>query len=281
MKFTHLTKLYETFFSFNSYRIPYPQFYFSISESAAMHKKRLAESVMKVRLLCVILTMEKDLYTKVDAVNKTWAARCDKHLYVITSKQKRHDFLNVDIPDNRKNLAHKMRKVFSTIYKQYMDDFDYLLKCDDDTYVIVENLKFLVWHYDSNKPSYFGFHFNKFIRNGYMSGGAGYVISNRGIRQLVERGLQDGECELKVHKEDPDNSEDIETGRCLETVGVPVLSSLDAHGRETFHPFPLERHLFGQLPAYVYSWAKYPVRKVYCFSNTFIFQIHFCSLIVT
>lgn len=236
--------------------------FFFLSESTAVRKKETAVSVSRVRILCLILTMEKDLHTKVAAVNKTWATRCDKHFYIIYSKQTRHDFLNVDIPDDRHKLVFKMQKVYQEIYDKYRNDFDFLLKADDDTYVIVENLKFLLWHYDANEPGYLGFHFNKFVKSGYMSGGAGYVISNRGLRHLIERGYQKGVCEVISRKEDPENSEDIETGRCLETAGVSVWSSLDLWGRETFHPYPLDKHLFGSVPAYVYSWAKHPVKKV-------------------
>lgn len=217
--------------------------------------------VKKIRLLCLILTMEKDLDTKVAAVNQTWATRCDKHLYIIHSKTLRSDFLNIDIPDNRNNLIYKMQEVYKEIYKKYMNDFDFLLKADDDTYVIVENLKFLLFHYDANEPGYLGFHFNKFVTSGYMSGGAGYVISNRGLRHLIERGYQKGLCEVKTRPDDPENSEDIETGRCLEAAGVKTWSSLDSEGRETFHAYTLERHLFGNLPGYIYSWAKYPMQK--------------------
>ncbi|XP_045181223.2 glycoprotein-N-acetylgalactosamine 3-beta-galactosyltransferase 1-like isoform X2 [Mercenaria mercenaria] len=234
---------------------------YNATESHAMKQKQMAAAVKKVRLLCLILTMEKDLNTKAAAVNKTWATRCDKHFYVIYSTQKRHDFLNVAVPDDRHKLVFKMRKAYEEVYQKYINDFDFLLKADDDTYVIVENLKYLLWHHDANKPGYLGFHFNKFVNSGYMSGGAGYVISNRGLRNLVERGYQNGVCELQKRKDDPENSEDIETGRCLETAGVPVWTSLDLHGRETFHAYPLERHLFGNLPQYIYSWAKHPIRN--------------------
>lgn len=231
------------------------------SEPIVSEQRQIVEAVKKVRILCLILTMEKDIYTKVAAVNSTWATRCDKHFYVINSRQKRHDFLNIDVPDTRRTLVHKMRKAYEEIYKNYRNDFDFLLKADDDTYVIVENLKYLVWHHDADKPGYLGFHFNKFLKSGYMSGGAGYVISNRGLRQLVERGYQNGVCEIVPRKDDPENSEDIETGRCLELAGVPVWSSLDVQGRETFHAYPLERHLLGNLPQFMFSWAKHPLKK--------------------
>lgn len=242
-------------------RIKWTNIMYNTTESAAVKKRQTVQAVRKIRVLCLILTMEKDLRTKVPAVNKTWATRCDKHFYIINSQQKRHDFLNVNIPDDRRKLIFKMQKVYQVVYDKYLNDFDFLLKADDDTYVIVENLKFLLWHYDANKPGYLGYHFNKFVNSGYMSGGAGYVISNRGLRHLITRGYRNGVCEIKQRQEDPENSEDIETGRCLEAAGVPIWSSLDFTGRETFHPYTLDRHLFGHLPAYMYSWAKHPIQK--------------------
>ena len=42
-----------------------------------------------------------------------------------------------------------------------------------------------------------------------MSGGGGYVISSRGLRQLVTIGFQDGECRHDG------GDEDVEIGLCL------------------------------------------------------------------
>ena len=234
----------------------------SVSNNYKSEKKQIDNALKKVRVLCLILTMEKDLKTKVAAVNSTWVTRCDKHFYIITSRQKRHDFLNIDVPDRRSNLLRKIMKSYEEVYKNYMNDFDFLLKADDDTYVVVENLKYLLWHYDANKPGHLGFHFNKFVDSGYMSGGAGYVISNRGLRHLIERGYRKGLCEIKFDKENPDYPEDVNTGRCLEAAGVPVWSSLDVHGRQAFHAYPLERYLAGNLPQYIYSWSKHPMKHV-------------------
>lgn len=214
--------------------------------------------------------MEKDIHTKVAAVNKTWASRCDKHFYVICSKMERHDFLNIDVPDDRNHLIHKIQAAYRLVYEKYIDDFDYVLKADDDTYIVVENLKYLLWHYNANEPGYLGYHFNKFVDSGYMSGGAGYVISNRGFRSLVERGYNGGLCPIEKRSEDPENSEDVETGRCLEASGVPVWSSLDVEGRQTFHPYTLERHLMGNLPAFMYSWSKDPVQTVRPCCNVYL-----------
>ena len=47
------------------------------------------------------------------------------------------------------------------------------MKADDDTFVIVENLRFMLKDYDPSFPIYFGCKFKPYVKQGYMSGGAG------------------------------------------------------------------------------------------------------------
>ena len=142
-------------------------------------------------------------------------------------------------------------------YTNLIDKFDWILKADDDTYMVMENLRFLLSSYDPASPSYMGFHFNMYLKDyGYMSGGAGYVISNQGLRQLVERGLKvPGACALSKGYLFSEVSEDFEIGKCLRNSGVRVMNSRDRRDRETFHPYPVFQHLIGSLPEYLLGWA--------------------------
>ena len=62
---------------------------------------------------------------------------------------------------------------------------------------MVDNLRSFVSARDPDDPVYFGFNFKVHVRQGYMSGGAGYVLSKEAVRRFVLKGLEGrhGVCE--------------------------------------------------------------------------------------
>ncbi|KAH3781235.1 hypothetical protein DPMN_159061 [Dreissena polymorpha] len=89
--------------------------------------------------------------------------------------------------------------------------------------------------------------------HGYMNGGAGYVMSKVALRQKVDSGLNNDACALTKTYLIPEVSKDFEIGKCLKIVGVPVSSTMDVWGRETYHPYPFEQYLLDYLPEYLYD----------------------------
>lgn len=147
------------------------------------------------------------------------------------------------------------------VYNTSLEEYDWFLKADDDTYVIMENLRLLLTNYSSNKEVYLGCHFKEFLaeglvpifsplRNtypmilvvltfsGYASGGAGYVLSRKAVRRFVEDGLNKNVC-----RSDSGGFEDVEIGTCLVKIGITIQDTRDSYGRARFFPFNATWHM--------------------------------------
>ncbi|KAH7959038.1 hypothetical protein HPB49_007416 [Dermacentor silvarum] len=130
-----------------------------------------------------------------------------------------------------------------------------------------QKTKFFLLDKDPSQPLYFGYPFRVLVPAGYMSGGAGYVLSREALRRFVELGMMQGQC-----RPDGAGSEDAELGRCLTRSGVPVGETRDALGRNRFFPLRIEHYFWPDLmPLHWWIWryAKYPIRPGWnCCSDT-------------
>jgi glycoprotein-N-acetylgalactosamine 3-beta-galactosyltransferase len=81
------------------------------------------------------------------------------------------------VAEGRKYLWAKTRAAFKYVYQNHLEEADWFLKADDDTYVIVENLKSLLKDFDTNAPIYLGGRYRYPPTNqSYMTGGSGITI---------------------------------------------------------------------------------------------------------
>lgn len=110
------------------------------------------------------------------------------------------------------------------------------------SYVIMENLRHFLHPYDPEAPVYFGYRFRATYPHGYMSGGAGYVLSRDALRRLNIVAFNSSKlCPVSFRPEDR------QIGYCLINVGVVTGDSRDEHGRERFLPLN-PRHLIPEIP---------------------------------
>ncbi|XP_034669836.1 glycoprotein-N-acetylgalactosamine 3-beta-galactosyltransferase 1 isoform X1 [Drosophila subobscura] len=204
-------------------------------ENASIAEKLYSE----VRVLCWIMTNPTNHQKKARHVKRTWGKRCNKLIFMSSAKDEELDAVALPIGEGRNNLWGKTKEAYKYIYEHHINDADWFLKADDDTYTIVENLRYMLYPYNPETPVYFGCKFKPYVKQGYMSGGAGYVLSRESVRRFVEEALPNP----KMCKQENTGAEDVEMGKCLENVKVLAGDSRDANGRGRFFPFVPEHHL--------------------------------------
>ncbi|XP_075778441.1 glycoprotein-N-acetylgalactosamine 3-beta-galactosyltransferase 1 isoform X1 [Pelodiscus sinensis] len=211
--------------------------------------KYIAEGLyQKVKILCWVMTGPQNLEKKAKHVKATWAQHCNKILFMSSEENKDFPAVGLETKEGRDQLYWKTIKAFQYVHDHYFDDADWFMKADDDTYVILDNLRWLLSKYNPEQPIYFGRRFKPYVKQGYMSGGAGYVLSKEALRRFVNA--------FKTNKCSHSSSvEDLALGKCMENINVEAGDSRDTSGKETFHPFVPEHHLIrGYLPRTFWYW---------------------------
>ncbi|KAG8544850.1 hypothetical protein GDO81_021726 [Engystomops pustulosus] len=205
----------------------------------------------KVRVLCWIMTGPSNLYTKAIHLKYSWTRHCNVVLFMSSTTNTSFPTIGLETKEGRDQLYWKTIRAFQYVHKNYYDQADWFLKADDDTYIVVDNLRWMLSNYTPDQPVYFGKRFKPFAKQGYMSGGAGYVLSKEALNRFV-KGFDTGVCQHTT------SVEDLALGQCMEKMGVIAGDSRDTEKRETFHPFPPESHLTGHFDKSFWYWS-------YCF----------------
>ncbi|XP_068777226.1 glycoprotein-N-acetylgalactosamine 3-beta-galactosyltransferase 1-B-like [Struthio camelus] len=226
----------------------------------------------RVRVLCWVMTGPRNLETKARHVRATWTRHCNVALFMSSERDERFPAVGLPVREGRDQLYWKTIRAFQYVHRHHLDRADWFLKADDDTFAVVANLRWLLAAYSPERPIYFGKRFRPFVRQGYMSGGAGYVLSKEALRRFVAA-FGAGTC---THTS---AVEDLALGQCLEKLGVEAGDSRDTQGRETFHPFPPESHLTKPLShdrAYS-QYSYYPVRWAAASCSDLAVSFHYVS----
>jgi hypothetical protein len=146
------------------------------------------------------------------AVRETWLSHCRKEMdtfFFVGRGEKlkdEPDTLILDAPDNYEQLPEKVITFFR--WALAYSDFEWLFKCDDDTYLACSRLKELL----SLEADLIGD--ESLDSRGAPSGGAGYLLS----RAAVERLCDDEQLPLV-------GAEDLIMGSAIVQYGLPVRST--------------------------------------------------------
>ncbi|UJR27208.1 hypothetical protein I4U23_008504 [Adineta vaga] len=237
--------------------------------------------VLTTRICCFILTAPKYFLTRAKAINDTWASRCDRYFFVseyaidMMTSEELNFTQHIPIAPLKElnagytHLTQKSTLSFIHAYENYLNDYEWFVKADDDTYLVVENLKAFLSEQNASEPITFGYNFKILVSKGYHSGGAAYVLSREAVRRFYEAHHNPNS---KCRKDG--GAEDVEIAKCLRREGVYPGKSLDDHNRELFHPLSFTDHFYGSLPNWLEKNAENPLKVYYdcCGDQTISFH---------
>jgi len=206
-----------------------------------------SDASKNVRVIIWVMTAPKNHEKKARFVQKSWAKRADKVLFISDVTNSSFPTIGCNCTAGYRYLMEKTVSAFRYLYNHYLNDYDWFMKVDDDTYVVYENLKHFLSTKNTSEPIHYGKLFNYDVKQGYYSGGGGYILSKEALTRLVTRGNDSKVCKQRTIYED------LEIGRCMEKLGVRTENSVDSKGRTLFHCFSHKLHLYGPMPKW---WPK-------------------------
>ncbi|XP_018568431.1 glycoprotein-N-acetylgalactosamine 3-beta-galactosyltransferase 1-like [Anoplophora glabripennis] len=206
----------------------------------------------KIKVLCIILVRNSK---NVDAVKNTWSRGCTGIKFIeIFGK-------NGKVPMKRTKENSSWVLLCSSL-KDTSDKYHWIVVANDNTFIIMENLRYYVVNLNPSDKYYLG-HAVTFWNTIYNSGDAGYLLST-GSLQAFKNKFQDSDCSTNTYW----NREDFYLGKHLSSLNITPTDTRDAHGLSTFHPYNWY-HVFFPGENY-YKTSIFPVKC--CSNNSIAFQ---------
>lgn len=184
-----------------------------------------------IKVLCWIHVnnIERD---RINAIKRTWGARCTSFIVISSSGKNKTDIFNIPKDqDQDSNIENAYRFIYNT----YGDKFDWFLRTDGKSYVVMENLRYKLYAYDPSEPIGIGLTLKDDQNRVYFSEKAGYVLSKSAMENLVN-GFDNG---LSCTEDEEFENGEVQFGQCLKEVGVIFGKSTDDHGKQLF----FDKHL--------------------------------------
>ena len=169
-----------------------------------------------MKILVAILTHE-GTQSNADACSKTWTGDIhNPHEYYFygskTQSEKMPKTWNCE-PNDGEARCRLPEKTYKMLVESLNHDWDFLFKCDDDTYVNFNKLVEFLENYDANDDLYLGMKIvNPFA---YAQGGAGYALTRTAVKKCVESLKHFHGDESKTKR-----AEDYSVGLALKEQGI-------------------------------------------------------------
>ena len=186
-------------------------------------------------IFIAMLSTDDNIYTRAFGAKKTWARKLSSRIRFEIFANSTKSVPDTDIIQlkNVSDYVYPPQKKSFTMLKylsdNYLDNFEWFIRLDDDAYVNLEKLELLLRSIDSREPIYMGspgegLHSDDFVpdefTNFYCMGGTGVIISRAALKLVAPR-LK--ECIKNLYSE----HEDLELGRCFYKAGISCTQAFE------------------------------------------------------
>ena len=175
------------------------------AHQAAEKQKEHDQNFKRAKIFCTVYTISKN-HNKLQSIFDTWGPKCDG--FMVASDKTIPDLHTVDIlhegAEEYNNIWQKVRSIWSYVYDNYYEKYDWFHIGGDDLYLLVENLRLYleseeiqttanggIYLPEENqttaKPLFLG---RRFKEGGdesriFNSGGSGYTLNKAALKALV------------------------------------------------------------------------------------------------
>ncbi|XP_066595265.1 C1GALT1-specific chaperone 1-like protein [Prorops nasuta] len=222
----------------------------------------------EVHITCVIFVKKKKLAY---SIQNTWGKNCNS-LYFF-SRYFNESLVPIIKFDKKVTSSWQLLcESMNYIWNKNSNDskiLQWIIFVNDDTMVILENLRYMVAPLDFNKDHYLG-HPVILWGQTYNIAQSGYVLSRGAFVKVVQHFSTSQKCadSGKYWK-----MEDYYLGKHLHSFGIPPSDTRDELLRGTFHGFSLKSQLWGISKASYGTRSLYPVSADCCSTKTVTFNV--------
>jgi glycoprotein-N-acetylgalactosamine 3-beta-galactosyltransferase len=203
------------------------------------------------KLFCLVYTTS-NAHDRIPYILQTWGPKCDG--FMVGSNKTDASVHAVDIPhegpEEYNNIWQKVRSMWSYIYDNYYDSYDWFHIGGDDLYLLVENLRLYLeseeikvagngGYYLPNgdeteqTPLFLGrrFAYQGDMNEIFISGGSGCTMNKAALKALVVNGLPNYFPHAHTF------SEDTRVAAIFKKMGILPYETKDEAGEERYLPF--------------------------------------------
>ena len=234
-----------------------------VSVDTAAHDAADNTGKSRAKIFCLVYTIDKG-HSSIPAIRETWAQKCDGFMVGSNKTDASIGAVNIvhDGPEEYNNIWQKVRSMWSYVYDNYYEKYDWFHIGGDDLYLLVENLRLYLESEEiqvaqnggmylpngdekEQTPLFMGrrFAYMGDMNEIFNSGGSGYTINKAALKSMVVKGLP------LYFPHAHTFSEDTMTAKIFKKFGVLPYDTKDDEGSERYMPFMPGHHLDYRVPS--------------------------------